>query len=178
MQTTAKKQKHRNLTVSLTGLSVVPLLILGVVSILMTSFFVYNSMRGEVRSGLKVLTGSSRELYDLLYPGDYGISDGAVVKGDKVVGSRVSITDYVKEISGADVTLFYGDTRVLTSICSADGSRAVGTRADETVAEHVLKRGEAYFSDRVIVNGTAYFGYYEPLRNADGSVVGLSLIHI
>lgn len=173
MRTTEKKQKHRNLAISLTGLSVVPLLILGVVSILMTSFFVYNSMRGEVKAGLKVLTESSCELYDLLYPGDYGITDGEVVKGDMAVGSRVSITDYVKEISGADATLFYGDTRVLTSICSADGSRAVGTKADEVVVEHVLKRGEVYFSDRVMVNGTAYFGYYEPLRNSDGSVVGM-----
>ena len=78
MQTTEKKQKHRNLTVSLTGLSVVPLLILGVVSILMTSFFVYNSMRGEVEAGLRVLTASSCELYDLLYPGDYEVRDGVV----------------------------------------------------------------------------------------------------
>lgn len=173
MQTTEKKQKHRNLTVSLTGLSVVPLLILGVVSILMTSFFVYNSMRGEVEAGLRVLTASSCELYDLLYPGDYEVRDGVVVKGDTAVGSGVSITDYVKKISRADATLFYGDTRVLTSIRSADGSRAVGTRADEVVAEHVLGQGEAYFSDRVEVNGTAYFGYYEPLRNSDGTVVGM-----
>lgn len=71
------------------------------------------------------------------------------------------------------VTLFYGGQRVLTSVRDQDGQRAVGTLAAPEVIQQVLAEEQAYFSDRVEVNGVLYFGYYMPIANSDGSVVGM-----
>lgn len=176
MQTDLKRRKSSKLTISLIGLSVAPLLVLGAVGVLVTSLFIYRNMRSEVMAGLRTLTYSSYEMYELMYPGDYGLENGLLAKGGRVIGDGENITDYIKEISGADATLFYGDERMFTTILSEDGSRAVGTRVSPEVAGQVLDRGEEYVSDRVSVNGTLYFGYYKPLKNEDGSVAGMVFV--
>lgn len=58
-----------------------------------------------------------------------------------------------------DITVFEGDTRVESSI-----EGAVGTKASDIVVEKVLKNGEIYFDTNVNVNGTPYYGYYEPIE--------------
>lgn len=176
MQTDHNKRKPSKLTVSLIGLSVVPLLVLGAVGVIVTSLFIYRNMRSEVMAGLKTLTYSSYEMYELMYPGGYGIENGQLTKGGRLIGDGDGITDYIKEISGADATLFYGDERMFTTILSEDGSRAVGTHVSPEVAEQVLVRGQEYVSDHVLVNGIKYFGYYKPLENEDHSIVGMVFV--
>ncbi|MBS6955735.1 MAG: diguanylate cyclase [Enterocloster asparagiformis] len=176
MQTDHNKRKPSKLTVSLIGLSVVPLLVLGAVGVIVTSLFIYRNMRSEVMAGLKTLTYSSYEMYELMYPGGYGIENGQLTKGGRLIGDGDGITDYIKEISGADATLFYGDERMFTTILSEDGSRAVGTHVSPEVAEQVLVHGQEYVSDHVLVNGIKYFGYYKPLENEDHSIVGMVFV--
>lgn len=61
------------------------------------------------------------------------------------------------EDMGIDITVFEGDTRVLSSIAGA-----VGTKASDEVIRRVLNGGQSYFSEHVVVNGLDYFGYYLP----------------
>lgn len=171
-----KKPSYRKLTVNLTGLSVIPLLVLGIVGVLLTSVFIYTSMREEVKGGLKVLMHASNEVYDLMYPGDWEWKDGVLKKGGQVMNNENSIAEHIKEMSGADATLFLGDTRVLTSIRSGDGTLVMGTHSSQEVKQQVLEQGAAYFSDHVMVNGVSYFGYYEPLKAADGTVIGMFFV--
>lgn len=56
-----------------------------------------------------------------------------------------------------DVTVFVGDTRVVSSV---DG--VVGTKASDEIIEKVLNNGEIYFSEKANVNGQLYYGYYLP----------------
>ena len=168
--------KFRKLTVNLTGLSVIPLLVLGIAGILLTSIFIYTSMRDEVRRGLEVLMHSSSEVYDLMYPGEWEWKDSVLRKGGQVMNNENSIAEHIKEISGSDATVFLGDTRVLTSIRSRDGSLAMGTHSSPEVKQQVLEQGEPYFSEKVMVNGISYFGYYEPLRDMSGSVIGMIFV--
>ena len=60
-------------------------------------------------------------------------------KGGVAFGEDNCIVDNVKEVSGIDATIFWEDTRMLTTIRSEDGERALGTKATEGVAEKVLK---------------------------------------
>lgn len=59
-----------------------------------------------------------------------------------------------------DITVFTGDTRTVSSI---DG--AVGTKAADEVIEQVLNKGETLYETNVSVNGEAYYGYYIPTDN-------------
>lgn len=59
-----------------------------------------------------------------------------------------------------DITVFTGDTRTVSSI-----EGAVGTKAADEVIEHVLKNKEILYETNVSVNGEAYYGYYIPTEN-------------
>ena len=162
------------LTSSLIRLAVLPLVIFGLLVVMASSYVVYHSMSDEIANSLRILSSASYQVYELTYPGDYYMDrQGILWKGDAQISGRQDLVDELKETTGADVTLFFGGQRVLTSVRSLDGQRAVGTLAALEVTETVLDEGRAYFSERVEVDGTLYFGYYTPLKNSDGSVVGM-----
>ena len=72
----------------------------------------------------------------------------------------------------ATVTLFEGDVRIATNVTLADGQRAVGTRASPAVARRVLGEGTS-FRDRAFVVDRWRISHYEPIRAADGAVIGM-----
>ncbi|MBQ4523276.1 MAG: methyl-accepting chemotaxis protein [Lachnospiraceae bacterium] len=56
-----------------------------------------------------------------------------------------------------DITVFEGDTRVLSSIEGVEG-----TKASDIVIEKVINGQEEYFDTNVDVHGVPYYGYYIP----------------
>ena len=76
--------------------------------------------------------------------------------------------------SGIDITLFYGDTRRVTTLVDSEtGERMIGTQAADKVIDKVLEGGEAYVDKKLQLNGQPYFCCYMPLANTDGSIVGM-----
>lgn len=66
-------------------------------------------------------------------------------KGDTLnISQAENITDHIKENTGMEVTIFWGDTRILTSIVNERGERQINTQASAEVARRVLKNGETY----------------------------------
>lgn len=170
------RRGKRKIKTSLLALSIGPLVGFGLAALMITSGIIYNSLESEVEYGLKVLLHTAYEAYDLGYPGDYNMQDGVVRKGDMILSQQEKIVDGIKERTGADATLFYGSVRSLTTIKNPDGTRAVGSEADDEVVETVLINGEEYFSDDVLVNGVQYFGYYMPLTNENGTIAGMAFV--
>ena len=170
------KHKKGALTRSLLALTIAPLLVFGLVVTIVTSHLIYTGLRDEVRYSLDVLVHAAYQTYQLTYPGDF-VSDGTrVTKGGQDLSAHVELVDQVKADTGADATLFWGDRRYLTTIRGADGQRAVGTQAEKVVSSTVLQQNKDYFSDRVLVDGTEYFGYYMPVQNIDGATVGMLFV--
>ncbi len=80
--------------------------------------------------------------------------------------------DWLKKLSGMDVTIFKGDTRAMTTIMK-DGKRAVGTKLQSPeIVEAVLQRGELVFAQNNIL-GVAYKSSYWPVKAADGTIAGM-----
>ncbi|OLN26171.1 Methyl-accepting chemotaxis protein [Desulfovibrio sp. DV] len=103
--------------------------------------------------------------------------DGSVV-GVVVIGQDVSkntaLVDSAKKDLGAEATIFYGDTRVSTSL-EVNGQRAVGTRLDNpAIISAVLQQGKTFLGDNRIL-GREYRTAYEPLKNGD-QIVGMVFI--
>lgn len=170
------KRKKRKITPSLLALSVLPLLAFGLIVSLITSRLIYTSLRDEVEYSLNVLIHNAYAIGQLLYPGEYSERDGELYKGGQPLAGRFEIVDEMQASAGVDATLFYGDERYLTTIRTPDGARASGTPAQPEVVQRVLRDGEDFFSDRVLVNGVPYFGYYMPLTKADGTAVGMLFV--
>ncbi|MCR5331151.1 MAG: cache domain-containing protein [Lachnospiraceae bacterium] len=100
---------------------------------------------------------------------------GGLIKGGVSVSNEyLRLMDELHESTGIDYTIFWDKTRKLTTIVDNEtGERIVGTDASEAVIKHCLEGGEHYFIKNVIINKLPYSGYYIPLQNADGSILGM-----
>ena len=85
---------------------------------------------------------------------------------------------YVDSLLNSNIvmTVFLGDTRVLTSIKDNNGQRLEGTQASEEVIEAVLNKGMHFTSENVQINGETYYVDYLPLKNSAGQIVGMSFV--
>lgn len=117
---------------------------------------------------------SVQEIYDSVDPGDY-VQDasGIVRKGGLQVSDNYEYVDRLKSETGYDVTLFFGDTRIATSLKDSDsGKRLVGTKAPDEVVQEVLNSRNEYSDEDIRINGSAYYGYYVPAIQG-GNAVGM-----
>ena len=84
--------------------------------------------------------------------------------------SREAFVDQAKELFDAELTVFAGDTRLMTTI-RRDGERVVGTKLDPAIAAVVLS-GKSYYGAAEIL-GAPYITAYEPILGPDGKPVGI-----
>lgn len=169
-------RKNGHLYRSLQYISVIPLLVLALIITIFSYYAVKRAMHAEVHIELRNTAENVMMMYDLLYPGDYymgGKTSGDFYKGTQNLTDAYSIIDRLKTDTQTDITIFYQDTRILTTICDAGGSRITGTGANALVVQDVLFSGQPHFYTNTEINGQQYFAYYTPLRNSDNSIVGM-----
>ena len=163
----------------LLAINIIPLLIFGFLIMLLGTNLFTRSMHSEVEADLSNVAGSLATMLDTLYPGDYrleGEMSYQLYKGDQDLTGEYSLIDQIREQTGLDITLFYHDTRILTTVTDRNGQRIVGTGAPDDVMQNVFEANEARFYTKVMIFGTSYFAYYSPLCNQDGSVVGMLFV--
>lgn len=169
-------RKNGHLYRSLQSMSVIPLLVLALIITVFSYYAVKQAMHTEVHIELRNTAENVMMMYDLLYPGDYyleGTNSYDFYKGTQNLTDDHSIVDRLKADTQTDVTIFYQDTRILTTICNTEGRRITGTGAGALVIQDVLFSGQPHFYTNTESNGQQYFAYYTPLRNSDGSIVGM-----
>lgn len=167
---------RKSIRFSMNILAILPLLCLGVIMLSVSVPVIHGAIVAETEEGLKNLSHALLEKCSVMGEGDYSLEDGILCKGEVPLGQNHYIVDSVKEVSGIDATIFWGDTRMLTTIQAENGDRAVGTKASAKVVNTVLGEGEDYFSDHALVNDAYYYGYYTPMKNSDGTVVGMVFV--
>lgn len=161
---------------ALQAINIIPLLLFGIIIMLLGTHWFTQCMYAEVETELSNATSSLSVMLDMLYPGDYElIGDNAfqLYKGEHNLTNDYSLIDHLKEETGLEFTLFYQDTRVLTTLTGNTGARITGSGAPTVVIENVLKTGETHFYPKAIIYNSGYFSYYAPLFNSDGSVIGM-----
>lgn len=151
-----------------------PLVILGIATILLGNVRISEVVTGSIENGLRAAAVSVSDTLSFTGEGEYQLKDDQLYKGDFNVSDAVEIADDIKAAADTDITIFYGDTRYMTSVLDDQGKRVVGTKAGEKIIEKVLKNGQEHFATNVDVEGHAYYGYYLPLREeGTGNVVGM-----
>lgn len=114
----------------------------------------------------------SEELLNEWYPGPWRVEGDKLYKGDTLMNDNFAVVDRISELTGDTVTIFLNDTRIATNVKKADGSRAVGTKVSEEVANVVLKQGKNYYGEAVVV-GNLYQTAYTPIKDGSGKVIGM-----
>jgi len=98
--------------------------------------------------------------------------------GDRLLNGYFEPVDEIKTLVGGTATVFMGDERIATNVLKPDGSRAVGTRlAAGPVYDRVFKEGQPFRGEAMIL-GQPYFTGYDPIKNADGKVIGVLYVGI
>ncbi len=160
------------------AIAIIPVLGLGLITILLTLTMVKNSMVDEIQEALKGTAAATLSAYDQ-NAGDYLMSsNGDIWKGSYNISKSESLVDRIKQNSGMDVTFFYGDKRIMTSAFDADGQRILGSPAGEKIVQKVLNGGEEYFSKAVSIDGTLNYGYYMPVYQNGGSGQPIGMIFV
>lgn len=153
------KLKTKMLTIA-----VAPLLVLGLVIMIVADSKITTVVNANIENGLRAAATSMRSTFRKINNDTYWINeDNEMLKGDFNISQNPDLADDVKSHSDIDLTIFYGDTRYVTSVVDDKGERVIGTKASDMVIERTLNKGEEFFSDDVIVAGKEYYGYYMPL---------------
>jgi len=156
-------------------LAVMPMILLSVIIINISINKIHNEVCKEAYTGMHATTLAVRNVFEAGLPGKYVIKDGQLWKGESLnISQSYDIVDSIKENTGLEVTVFFNDTRYLTSIVSDNGERVIGTKASEKVIDEVLKKGKDYLDDNVIINDIRYIAYYIPIYQENTTdVVGM-----
>ena len=158
------------------ALTLIPVISLGIFMFLVAADRIANGIYDEAYVGMEATTLAVRDIFEEGNVGPYHMDEsGMLWKGDALnISQATNITDHIKENTGMDVTVFWGDTRILTSIVNEHGERQINTQASEEVVNHVLKNGETYQNRNVEILGKRYIVCYIPFyqENSD-EIVGM-----
>jgi two-component system NtrC family sensor kinase len=144
------------------------------------------ALSGKVAAGTEILPAGMTLMAAAPVEAAGGETLGALYGGVLLTGN-FAIVDRVRELlfrgdpfrdvdSGA-VTIFQNDLRISTSVRTAAGDRAVGSRAPADVCDAVLKRGQAWRGRSFVVKDWL-ISEYDPIRDYAGNVVGMLSVGI
>ncbi|MGN0408078.1 MAG: methyl-accepting chemotaxis protein [Bacteroides sp.] len=159
-------------------IAAIPVMVLGTFGLGLSSYQMTESAVKRTYDGMQATTVAVSNLLEASAEGNYQIKNGELYKGDKVkLSDKIEIIDDIKKRSGYDVTVFYGDTRYLTTITNEKGERQIGTKASDEVIEKVLKQGNDYQNRNIDILGKRYIGYYMPLyQEGTSQIAGMVFI--
>ena len=168
------------------SITIIPVLLLGIVSIFLTFTTVKGALINQIEEALKGTAAATLAAYDQ-NTGDYiQTSNGDIWKGSYNISKSESLVDRIKKNTDMDVTFFYGNERIMTSAADSDGNRILGSPAGgrrfrricRTPITKVLQNGEEYFSENVSLEGNINYGYYMPVyqNGSDSEIIGMVFV--
>lgn len=172
-----KKKYKSSVYKTIPALCIVPLFLFGILMMAICGARLSTAMHQQAEGRLQAIADSILLTYDTMYPGDYRfVKSGKVAafyKGEKEITGEYEYLDRMKAAVGAEITFFYQDTRMITTMKDAEGNRLVGTGANSIICRDVLEKDHEEFYHNMQVGDGYYLGYYRPLHNEDGRSIGM-----
>lgn len=172
-----KKKKGlglRSFRTELLLICIVPLVLLVTVIILAAASSMKEGMQQQAIQSLQASATAVKTSYTSLNDGNFYVDgSGNFMKGGYNITAHMETIDQYTNGLATDVTLFFGDTRMATSLLDTSGNRIIGTQAGEQIIQTVLNGGQIFTSYNTTINNKNYYCYYMPLENPDGSIVGM-----
>lgn len=160
-------------------IALLPVFILGIGIFLLAADRIANGIYDEAYAGMQAASLAVRDIFEIGNYGSYHMDEeGRLWKGDTLnITESVEIVDHIKDNTGMDVTIFWGDTRILTSIKDASGNRQIQTKASDKVVQKVLNNGEFYLDRNIEILGTEYIVCYAPFYQ-DGTDDAVGMVFV
>lgn len=160
-------------------LSLFPTICLGIILLIVSASKVKYAIYEETFRGMKATLIAIEQFLSEGNEGEYRVDDnGDLWKGDTLnISQATMLVDQIKSETGMEVTIFYKDTRYLTSITDSQGKRQVGTQASPKVVERVLEQGKSYKASNVDVLGIEHVVCYVPIYSKNSETpVGMAFL--
>ena len=162
------------IVMKLVAMSVLPVILLGIILTVSGQGNLRKGIKKEIYEGLKTAAFAVQGAYDAAGNGDFTmLESGNVIKGMFVVSGNYSLADKLSSKSGTEVSLYYGNKIIVTSLKDSQGGRMMDEAINADIEETVLKRVKNIFSDDIILGNKHYYGYYLPVLNEDSSIAGM-----
>ncbi|MBO4377170.1 MAG: methyl-accepting chemotaxis protein [Lachnospiraceae bacterium] len=170
-----KEKKSLGLILKLVIIALAAVVVTVIAMVLISRSQLKSTYENLIKEELKVACEEMDSKFSYEYDGDWSLEGDRLFKGGyEVHDEYMNEMDDIHEATGLEYTIFYGDTRIITTILKSDGSgRLVGTQATDAVINQTLKGGQDFLGTNVTINNKPYFAYYTPLKNSDGSIVGM-----
>ena len=161
------KKIKLNLTVKLLACVIIPMTILVLFAAMSINSVGELMARKLEEQHMNTANHSLQKVLDLYDPGDYAVIDGHLYKGkiDLTAASlkEGSVIDFMKQNSGLEISMFYGNQRFLTSIEDSDGNKVTTPMSDSFY--HILVKDGYYFTDQAEVGGVPHYAVGQVLAN-------------
>lgn len=172
-------QKRKSLRFTMMLSAVVPATITLVIILCTAYAVIMNTISRTIKNELINMSSIADNTINNSCPGDYSkVGDNyiAIYKGNTLLNGNNDLISSLTDGTDLDITLFYGDLRVITTLKDKDGNSLTGTAASVKLVKDVLESGKPAFYDNVTLEGTRYYSYYKPLFNSDGECAGMLAI--
>ena len=160
-------------------MTLIPLIIMTVVIVAVSASVIHKTIVDSTHEELIRDAKLAVKFFDDEYAGDFWAEDSngdgeyEMYKGNQQLNGEYTVIDDVADMLDIDISIFYDDKRLLTTLKDANGQRAIGTSAAVVVRKDVLEEGQSHFYNNVLVYDNKSFAYYEPLRDEDGQIYGM-----
>lgn len=156
------------LRLKMTLMAVTPLIVLCLAIALLGASEIDSVATQIARHGMEGVAYATRADISVGKGNDYWVDENNKLQNSDVLNITDSTdnADMIKQNTNMEITIFFGDTRYMTTIVDENGQRIIGTKASGAVIEHVLQNGEEYFTNSVDIEGEEFYGFYIPMYNA------------
>lgn len=171
------KRKGLKLTPRLVLVAALPLILMFAFAVAGISSSCGSIMEVMVQHELKTAQYAFETSVENIAQGTYMYTNGKFYKGKRNISDNTEFFDKFSSEVDLQVTVFYKNMRVATSLVDALGNRMVGTEADPEIFDQVVNQGQDYYSENVEIGGSTYYAMYCPLYqyNSD-EIVGMTFV--
>lgn len=158
-----KKKKGMRLAFKLSLTVSIPLLLITLIGIAISAGKQNSISKNLVEREVSGIAASVREAYIEMADGaDFAMSGDTLKKGNETLSENYELIDKLKQERDVELSIFYGDTRVLTTLKDSSGKREINKKMSKEIYD-IIQRGESYVTDDLELFGVPYSGCYVPL---------------
>lgn len=165
--------KRKSLMGTFNYIIILPVFFIGIVMAGISYILIKKNVYYEIRSGMENEAYTLANTYDVMYPGYYELVKAenlmALKKGEHYLTN--DFIDNIKEDTGLEITIFYSDIRMITTLYS-DNKRITGSKMNSAIKKDVLDNGYSKFYDDVRIEEERFFAYYLPVHNGSENIIG------
>lgn len=165
--------KRKSLMGTFNYIIILPVFFIGIVMAGISYILIKKNVYYEIRSGMENEAYTLANTYDVMYPGYYELVKAgnlmALKKGEHYLTN--DFIDNIKEDTGLEITIFYNDIRMITTLYS-NNKRITGSKINSAIKKDVLENGYSKFYDDVRIEEERFFAYYLPVHNGSENIIG------